>query len=171
MTPKTRCVHRWTGRLSRPYRYPRSNDARIAGRLKRARIKANSMYLPQQCVGRARSPSQNHRHRGHSSRRPQKHGGRANKLDYTFATSPPTSFSWTLMATFAPSTKANPAQGKLYRQAASRQGGRIGHIFKLGYNTRVDGARVLDVNGKEVTPIWQLRHWHRGILTAALSSE
>jgi prolyl-tRNA synthetase len=30
----------------------------------------------------------------------------------------------------------------------------IGHIFKLGYKyTEVMGARVLDVNGKEVTPI------------------
>jgi prolyl-tRNA synthetase len=78
----------------------------------------------------------------------------ANKLDYHFRNvTPGRDFTWTLAADIR-----NVAEG----EACPNCGGplkvakavEIGHIFKLGYKySESMGARVLDPNGKEVTPI------------------
>jgi prolyl-tRNA synthetase len=84
----------------------------------------------------------------------------ANKLDYHLRNvEPGRDFTWTLAADIrtvnegegCPKTKDGAAcAGKLVVGKAVE----IGHIFKLGYKyTESMGARVLDVNGKEVTPI------------------
>jgi prolyl-tRNA synthetase len=84
----------------------------------------------------------------------------ANKLDYHFRNvTPGADFTWTLSADIravnegegCPKTHDGKAcAGKLVVGKAVE----IGHIFKLGYKyTECMGARVLDVNGKEVTPI------------------
>jgi prolyl-tRNA synthetase len=84
----------------------------------------------------------------------------ANKLDYHLRNvEPGRDFTWTLAADIrtvnegegCPKTKDGAAcSGKLVVGKAVE----IGHIFKLGYKyTESMGARVLDVNGKEVTPI------------------
>jgi prolyl-tRNA synthetase len=84
----------------------------------------------------------------------------ANKFDYHFRNvTPGKDFSWTLLADIravnegegCPKTHDGKAcAGKLVVGKAVE----IGHIFKLGYKyTECMGARVLDVNGKEVTPI------------------
>jgi len=96
----------------------------------------------------------------------------ANKLDYHLRNvEPGRDFTWTLAADIRtvnegegcpknPCTKPDcedhdscvkkACPGKLVVGKAVE----IGHIFKLGYKyTEVMGARVLDVNGKEVTPI------------------
>jgi prolyl-tRNA synthetase len=80
----------------------------------------------------------------------------ANKLDYHLRNvTPGRDFSWTLAANIR-SVNAGEGcpkpgcNGKLVVGKAVE----IGHIFKLGYKyTESMGARVLDVNGKEVTPI------------------
>jgi prolyl-tRNA synthetase len=80
----------------------------------------------------------------------------ANKLDYHLRNvTPGRDFSWTLMADIR-SVNENEGcpkegcSGKLVVGKAVE----IGHIFKLGYKySESMGARVLDVNGKEVTPI------------------
>ena len=80
----------------------------------------------------------------------------ANKLDYHLRNvTPGRDFSWTLMAEIR-SVNADEGcpkdgcKGKLVVGKAVE----IGHIFKLGYKySESMGARVLDLNGKEVTPI------------------
>ena len=80
----------------------------------------------------------------------------ANKLDYHLRNvTPGRDFSWTLLADIrsvneGESCPKNACNGKLVVGKAVE----IGHIFKLGYKySESMGARVLDPNGKEVTPI------------------
>ena len=85
----------------------------------------------------------------------------ANKLDYHLRNvTPGRDFSWTLMADIrsvnegegCPAINENGAgcAGKLVVGKAVE----VGHIFKLGDRyTKSMGSRVLDPNGKEVTPI------------------
>ncbi len=80
----------------------------------------------------------------------------ANKLDYHLRNVVPgRDFTWTLSADIrsvneGESCPKDGCGGKLVVGKAVE----IGHIFKLGYRySESMGARVLDVNGKEVTPI------------------
>jgi prolyl-tRNA synthetase len=80
----------------------------------------------------------------------------ANKLDYHLRNvTPGRDFSWTLSADIrsvneGESCPKSSCNGKLVVGKAVE----IGHIFKLGYKySESMGARVLDPNGKEVTPI------------------
>jgi prolyl-tRNA synthetase len=80
----------------------------------------------------------------------------ANKLDYHLRNvTPVRDFSWTLMAEIRTVNEGEGCpkggcKGKLVVGKAVE----IGHIFKLGYKySESMGARVLDENGKEVTPI------------------
>jgi prolyl-tRNA synthetase len=85
----------------------------------------------------------------------------ANKLDYHLRNvAPGRDFSWTVLADIRSvnegepcpaTTKAGaPCTGSLVVGKAVE----VGHIFKLGYKySESMGARVLDPNGKEVTPI------------------
>ncbi len=80
----------------------------------------------------------------------------ANKLDYHLRNVVPgRDFSWTLAADIRTVNEGercpkNGCSGKLVVGKAVE----VGHIFKLGYKyTESMGARVLDVNGKEVMPI------------------
>jgi prolyl-tRNA synthetase len=80
----------------------------------------------------------------------------ANKLDYHLRNvTSGRDFSWTLMADIrsvneGESCPKDACAGKLVVGKAVE----VGHIFKLGYKySESMGARVLDVNGKEVTPI------------------
>ena len=80
----------------------------------------------------------------------------ANKLDYHLRNvTPGRDFMWTLSADIrsvneGESCPKNGCNGKLVVGKAVE----IGHIFKLGYKySESMGARVLDENGKEVTPI------------------
>ncbi len=80
----------------------------------------------------------------------------ANKLDYHFRNvTPGKDFTWTLAAEIRTVNEGEGCPkpgctGKLVVGKAVE----IGHIFKLGYKySESMGARVLDPNGKEVTPI------------------
>jgi prolyl-tRNA synthetase len=80
----------------------------------------------------------------------------ANKLDYHLRNvEPGRDFSWTLAADIrsvneGESCPVDACAGKLVVGKAVE----VGHIFKLGYKySESMGAKVLDVNGKEVTPI------------------
>ncbi|HEY1256630.1 MAG TPA: proline--tRNA ligase [Terracidiphilus sp.] len=80
----------------------------------------------------------------------------ANKLDYHLRNvTPGRDFSWTLSADIRTVNEGEACpkdgcDGKLVVGKAVE----IGHIFKLGYKySEAMGARVLDPNGKEVTPI------------------
>ena len=80
----------------------------------------------------------------------------ANKLDYHLRNVVPgRDFQWTLAADIRSVNEGercpkDGCDGKLVVGKAVE----IGHIFKLGYKyTEAMGAKVLDVNGKEVTPI------------------
>jgi prolyl-tRNA synthetase len=80
----------------------------------------------------------------------------ANKLDYHQRNVVPgRDFSWTLAADIrsvneGESCPVDACAGKLVVGKAVE----VGHIFKLGYKySESMGAKVLDVNGKEVTPI------------------
>ncbi len=80
----------------------------------------------------------------------------ANKLDYHLRNvTPGRDFSWTLLADIRTVNEGencpkDGCAGKLVVGKAVE----IGHIFKLGYKySEAMGARVLDINGKEVTPI------------------
>jgi prolyl-tRNA synthetase len=80
----------------------------------------------------------------------------ANKLDYHFRNvTPGKDFTWTLAADIRAVNEGESCpkagcNGKLVVGKAVE----IGHIFKLGYKySESMGARVLDENGKEVTPI------------------
>jgi prolyl-tRNA synthetase len=99
----------------------------------------------------------------------------ANKLDYHLRNvTPGVNFKWTLLAEIRTVNEGEGCPGKYhplpgdenkvlfpYRPDGTCTGKlvvgkavEIGHIFKLGYKyTESMGARVLDVNGKEVTPI------------------
>jgi prolyl-tRNA synthetase len=80
----------------------------------------------------------------------------ANKLDYHLRNvTPGRDFTWTLSADIRSVNEGEPCPkdncvGKLVVGKAVE----VGHIFKLGYKySESMGARVLDENGKEVTPI------------------
>jgi prolyl-tRNA synthetase len=80
----------------------------------------------------------------------------ANKLDYHLRNVVPgRDFTWTVSADIRSVNEGEPCPvegctGKL----AVGKAVEVGHIFKLGYKySESMGARVLDVNGKEVTPI------------------
>jgi prolyl-tRNA synthetase len=98
----------------------------------------------------------------------------ANKLDYHYRNvTPDRDFSWTLMADIRSVNEGEscptkmpympPGSALVYPWTAEGyccgklvvgKAVEIGHIFKLGYKyTESMGARVLDENGKEVTPI------------------
>jgi prolyl-tRNA synthetase len=93
----------------------------------------------------------------------------ANKLDYHFRNvTPGRDFSWTVLGDIrsvnegepCPATThhvpqtSQPASGPCPGHLVVGKAVEIGHIFKLGYKyTESMGARVLDPNGKEVTPI------------------
>jgi prolyl-tRNA synthetase len=78
----------------------------------------------------------------------------ANKLDHHFRNvTPGRDFNWTVAADIRDVSEgeACPECGSPLKVAKAVE---IGHIFKLGYKyTESMGARVLDPNGKEVTPI------------------
>ena len=84
--------------------------------------------------------------------------GGANKLDYHFRNIVPgRDFGWTMLADIR-----NVAEGEVCPVCGAETGAglkvakavEIGHIFKLGYKySESMGVRVLDPNGKEVTPI------------------
>ncbi|HLJ78578.1 MAG TPA: proline--tRNA ligase [Acidobacteriaceae bacterium] len=78
----------------------------------------------------------------------------ANKLDYHYRNvGPGRDFSWTVIADVRNVVEGEgcPQCGQPLRVAKAVE---IGHIFKLGTRyTEAMGARVLDANGKEVTPI------------------
>ena len=80
----------------------------------------------------------------------------ANKLDYHLRNvTPGRDFSWTLCEDIR---SVNEGEGCPMRACEGRlvvgKAVEVGHIFKLGYKySESMGARVLDVNGKEVTPI------------------
>jgi prolyl-tRNA synthetase len=80
----------------------------------------------------------------------------ANKLDYHLRNvTPGRDFTWTLSADIRSVNEgeACPQQGCAGKLVVGKAV-EIGHIFKLGYKySESMGARVLDVNGKEVTPI------------------
>jgi prolyl-tRNA synthetase len=80
----------------------------------------------------------------------------ANELDYHYENvTPGTDFGWTLAADIRSVNEgeACPRPGCHGRLVVGKAV-EIGHIFKLGYKySESMGARVLDPNGKEVTPI------------------
>ena len=80
--------------------------------------------------------------------------GGANKLDYHFRNiTPGRDFSWTLLADIRNVEEGEgcPVCGAPLKIGKAVE---VGHIFKLGPRyTEAMGARVLDPNGKEVTPI------------------
>jgi prolyl-tRNA synthetase len=80
----------------------------------------------------------------------------ANKLDYHLRNvTPGRDFTWTLSADIRSVNEgeACPQEGCAGKLAVGKAV-EIGHIFKLGYKySESMGARVLDENGKEVTPI------------------
>jgi len=78
----------------------------------------------------------------------------ANKLDYHYCNvTPGRDFTWTIVADVRSVVEGEgcPQCGSSLKVAKAVE---VGHIFKLGYKyTESMGARVLDPNGKEVTPI------------------
>lgn len=80
--------------------------------------------------------------------------GGANKADYHYRNlTPGRDFSWTVAADIrdVAAGEGCPNCGEPLKVAKAVE---IGHIFKLGYKySESMGARVLDENGKEVTPI------------------
>ncbi len=82
----------------------------------------------------------------------------ANKLDYHYRNvTPGRDFGWTVAADIRDANEGEDAPDAAEGVRAPLKIGKaveIGHIFKLGYRyTEALGARVLDRNGKEVTPI------------------
>ncbi len=82
----------------------------------------------------------------------------ANKLDYHYRNvTPGRDFSWTAMADIRNALQGEDAPNAPEGVRAPLRIGKaveIGHIFKLGYRyADALGAKVLDRNGKEVTPI------------------
>jgi prolyl-tRNA synthetase len=80
----------------------------------------------------------------------------ANKLDYHLRNvTPGRDFTWTLLADIRSVNEgeACPQDGCVGKLVVGKAV-EVGHIFKLGYKySESMGARVLDPNGKEVTPI------------------
>ncbi len=80
----------------------------------------------------------------------------ANKLDYHLRNVVPgRDFTWTVSADIRSVNEgeACPVEGCSGKLVVGKAV-EVGHIFKLGYKySESMGARVLDVNGKEVTPI------------------
>jgi len=80
----------------------------------------------------------------------------ANKLDYHLRNVVPgRDFSWTLLAGIRSVNEGEgcPKDGCVGKLVVGKAV-EVGHIFKLGYKySEAMGAKVLDVNGKEVTPI------------------
>jgi len=80
----------------------------------------------------------------------------ANKLDYHLRNvTPGRDFTWTLTADIRSVNEGEgcPKEGCTGNLVVGKAV-EIGHIFKLGYKySEAMGARVLDLNGKEVTPI------------------
>ncbi|MDR3750329.1 MAG: proline--tRNA ligase [Terracidiphilus sp.] len=80
----------------------------------------------------------------------------ANKLDFHLRNvTPGRDFTWTLLADIRSVNEGEgcPKDGCIGKLVVGKAV-EIGHIFKLGYKySESMGARVLDVNGKEVTPI------------------
>ncbi len=78
----------------------------------------------------------------------------ANKLDYHYRNvTPGRDFTWTIAADIRSVVEGEgcPQCGSPLKVAKAVE---VGHIFKLGYKySESMGARVLDPNGKEVTPI------------------
>jgi prolyl-tRNA synthetase len=78
----------------------------------------------------------------------------ANKLDYHYRNvTPGRDFTWTMVADVRDVVEGEscPNCGSPLKVAKAVE---VGHIFKLGYKySESMGARVLDPNGKEVTPI------------------
>ncbi|WP_419804421.1 proline--tRNA ligase [Terriglobus sp.] len=78
----------------------------------------------------------------------------ANKLDYHYRNvTPGRDFTWTVAADIrnVSAGEPDPVAGLPLRRGKAVE---IGHIFKLGYKySESMGARVLDRNGKETTPI------------------
>ena len=78
----------------------------------------------------------------------------ANKLDYHYRNvTPGRDFQWTVVADIrnVAAGEPDPISGQPLRLGKAVE---IGHIFKLGYKySQSMGARVLDRNGKETTPI------------------
>ncbi|MGC2501112.1 MAG: His/Gly/Thr/Pro-type tRNA ligase C-terminal domain-containing protein, partial [Silvibacterium sp.] len=78
----------------------------------------------------------------------------ANRLDYHYRNvTPGRDFTWTIAADIRNVAEGEPCPtcGSPLKVAKAVE---VGHIFKLGYKyTESMGARVLDPNGKEVTPI------------------
>ncbi len=78
----------------------------------------------------------------------------ANQLDYHFRNvTPGRDFSWTVLADIRNVAEGEgcPVCGAPLKVAKAVE---VGHIFKLGYKySESMGAKVLDPNGKEVTPI------------------
>jgi len=78
----------------------------------------------------------------------------ANKLDYHYRNiTPGRDFSWTVATDIRNAAEGEgcPVCGKPLKVAKAVE---VGHIFKLGTRyTQSMGSRVLDANGKEVTPI------------------
>jgi prolyl-tRNA synthetase len=80
----------------------------------------------------------------------------ANKLDYHLRNvEPGRDFSWTLMADIRSVNEGeNCPKPACNGQLLVGKAVEVGHIFKLGYKySESMGARVLDENGKEITPI------------------
>ena len=82
----------------------------------------------------------------------------ANRLDYHYRNvTPGRDFGWTALADIRNAVEGEDAPNAPAGVAAPLRIGKaveIGHIFKLGYRyAEALGARVLDSNGKEVTPI------------------
>jgi prolyl-tRNA synthetase len=82
----------------------------------------------------------------------------ANKVDYHYRNvTPGRDFSWTVLADIRNALEGEDAPNAPEGVAAPLRIGKaveIGHIFKLGYRyAEALGAKVLDHNGKEVTPI------------------
>ena len=82
----------------------------------------------------------------------------ANKLDYHYRNvTPGRDFTWTALADIRNAAEGEDAPNAPEGVRAPLRIGKaveIGHIFKLGYRyAEALGARVLDANGKEVTPI------------------
>lgn len=78
----------------------------------------------------------------------------ANRLDYHYRNvTPGRDFQWTVAANIrnVSAGEPDPVSGQPLRLGKAVE---IGHIFKLGYKySQSMGARVLDRNGKEMTPI------------------
>ncbi len=78
----------------------------------------------------------------------------ANKLDYHYRNvTPGRDFAWTIVADIRNAVEGEgcPQCGKPLKVATAVE---VGHIFKLGTRyTQKMGSRVLDANGREVTPI------------------